>query len=109
LFFGIAPVKKAKDTTLVDFENAKLDIWGYKDDYLQPMQLKNAERDSKKSYLTAIEIFNSDPKIIPLTDLKLPDASVINEGNSPLHWLQLILGTGFSNNGLRTPSEIIIS
>jgi hypothetical protein len=69
LFFGIAPVKKAKDTTLVDFENAKLDIWGYKDDYLQPMQLKNAERDSKKSYLTAIEIFNSDPKIIPLTDL----------------------------------------
>ncbi|NQX38911.1 prolyl oligopeptidase family serine peptidase [Pedobacter steynii] len=82
LFFGIAPVKKAKDTTLVDFENAKLDVWGYKDDFLQPMQLKNAERDSKKSYLTAIEIFNSDPKIIPLTDLKLPDASIINEGNS---------------------------
>lgn len=83
LFFGIAPVKKEKDTTLVDFENAKLDIWGYKDDYLQPMQLKNVERDSKKSYLTVIDIFNSDPKITPLTDQKLPDAGMINEGNAP--------------------------
>jgi len=83
LYFGIAPVKKAKDTSLVEFENAKLDIWGYKDDYLQPMQLKNAEKEAKKSYLTSIDIFNSDPKIIPLTDLKLPEASLINEGNSP--------------------------
>lgn len=83
LFFGIAPVKKAKDTTLVDFENAKLDIWGYKDDYLQPMQLKNLEKELNRSYLTSIEIFNSDPKIVPLADLKLPDATVINEGNAP--------------------------
>ncbi|MET3113546.1 dipeptidyl aminopeptidase/acylaminoacyl peptidase [Pedobacter sp. CG_S7] len=82
LYFGIAPLKKAKDTTLVELENAKLDIWGYKDDYLQPMQLKNAEKEAKKSYLTSIDIFNSDPKIIPLTDLKLPEASLINEGNS---------------------------
>ena len=93
LFFGIAPVKKAKDTTLVEFENAKLDIWGYKDDYLQPMQLKNAERDSKKYYLSAIEIFNSDPKIIPLTDIKLPDATIINEGNAPF----ALASTDFGN------------
>ncbi len=82
LFFGIAPIKKPKDTTLIDFENAKLDIWGYKDDYLQPMQLKNADREAKRSYLTAIDIYSSDPKIIPLTDVKLPDATMINEGNS---------------------------
>ena len=82
LYFGIAPEKKAKDTTLVEFEHAKLDIWGYKDDYLQPMQLKNADNTTKKSYLTMIDIFNVDPKIVPLTDVKLPDASLINEGNS---------------------------
>ncbi|MGO8609522.1 hypothetical protein ACC848_41910, partial [Rhizobium johnstonii] len=28
LYFGVAPVKMPKDTTLIDFENAKLDIWG---------------------------------------------------------------------------------
>ncbi|WP_316778489.1 S9 family peptidase [Pedobacter antarcticus] len=82
LYFGIAPVKKEKDTTLVDFENAKLDIWGYKDDYLQPMQLKNADKESKRSYLTAIDIYSSDPKIVPLTDLKLPEASILNEGDA---------------------------
>lgn len=82
LFFGITPVKKPKDTTLVDFENAKLDIWGYKDDYLQSIQLKNLERDLKKSYLTAIDIYSADPKIVTLTDNKLPNATLVNEGNA---------------------------
>ena len=83
LFFGIAAVKKPKDTTLVEFEHAKLDIWGYKDDYLQPMQLKNAEKESKRSFLSVIDIYNSDPKIVPLTDAKLPEAVLVNEGNAP--------------------------
>lgn len=82
LFFGIAPEIKAKDTTLVEFEHAKLDIWGYKDDYLQPMQLINADKETKRSYLTSIDIYNSDPRVVPLTDVKLPDASLLNEGNS---------------------------
>lgn len=82
LFFGISPIKKPKDTTIVDFEVAKVDVWNYKDDYLQPMQLKNAERDSKKSYLSVIDVYSSDPKVIPLTDLKLPDANLIAEGDA---------------------------
>jgi dipeptidyl aminopeptidase/acylaminoacyl peptidase len=82
LYFGISPVKEPKDTTLVDFENAKLDIWGYKDDYLQPMQLKNLDNELKRSYLTVIEIFNSDPKIIPLSDKKVPEASPVAEGDA---------------------------
>lgn len=82
LYFGIAPVKKPKDTTIVDFEVAKVDVWNYKDDYLQPMQLKNADRDSKKSFLSVIDIYSSDPKVIPLTDLSLPDANMVSDGNA---------------------------
>ncbi|WP_316736926.1 prolyl oligopeptidase family serine peptidase [Pedobacter aquatilis] len=82
LFFGIAPIKKAKDTTIVDFEVAKVDVWNYKDDYLQPMQLRNADRDGKKSFLSVIDVYSSDPKVIPLTDLKLPDANLIKEGDA---------------------------
>jgi dipeptidyl aminopeptidase/acylaminoacyl peptidase len=93
LFFGIAPQKAPKDTTLVEFENAKLDIWGYKDDYLQTIQLKNADRELKRSYLSAIDIYSADPKVIPLTDVKLPDASLINEGNSPY----VLASTDFGN------------
>ncbi|MCJ0743038.1 S9 family peptidase [Pedobacter montanisoli] len=81
LFFGIAPEKKPKDTTLVDFEHAKLDIWGYKDDYLQTVQLKNVDRDLKKNFLSVINVYSADAKVIPLTDEKLPDASQVNEGN----------------------------
>lgn len=98
LFFGIAPIKKAKDTTLVDFENAKLDIWGYRDDYLQPMQLKNADREGKKSFLSVIGVYTSDPKIIPLADVKLPDANIIAEGNSPF----VLASTDFGN---RIPTQ----
>lgn len=98
IFFGIAPIKKLKDTTLIDFENAKLDIWGYKDDYLQPMQLKNADRESKRTFLTAIEIYSTDPKITPLTDSKLPDASLVNEGNAPF----VLASTDYGN---RIPSQ----
>ncbi|MFC3563665.1 S9 family peptidase [Pedobacter jamesrossensis] len=82
LFFGIAPVKKAKDTTIVDFEVAKVDVWNYKDDYLQPMQLKNADRDSKRSFLSVIDVYSSDPKVVPLTNLSLPDATMVSDGDA---------------------------
>lgn len=93
LFFGISPVKLPKDTTLVDFENAKVDIWSYKDDYLQTVQLKNLEREQRRSYLTAIDVFSADPKIVPLTDVKLPDATLLNEGDAPY----VLASTDFGN------------
>jgi dipeptidyl aminopeptidase/acylaminoacyl peptidase len=78
LFFGIAALKKPKDTTLLDFEPAKLDIWSYKDDFL----VKSTDKEFKRTYLSVIDIYNSDPKIIPLTDVKLPKARIVNEGNA---------------------------
>ncbi|MFC7668360.1 hypothetical protein ACFQT0_13970 [Hymenobacter humi] len=54
LFFGTAPDPIPQDTTLVEFEHAKLDIWNYKDDYLQPMQLKNLKKDLQRNYLAVI-------------------------------------------------------
>ncbi|MBI5858732.1 MAG: S9 family peptidase [Sphingobacteriales bacterium] len=38
LFFGTAPIQPPKDTSLVEFEHAKVDIWHYNDDYLQTVQ-----------------------------------------------------------------------
>ncbi|MFN5134700.1 MAG: S9 family peptidase, partial [Chitinophagaceae bacterium] len=39
LFFGLAPIRKPKDTTLDEFDTARLDIWHYNEDYLQTQQL----------------------------------------------------------------------
>lgn len=83
LFFGIAKEKLPKDTTLVEFEHAKLDIWGYKDDYLQPMQLRNLDKTQKRSFLSVIDIYNNNPKVVALADDKLPDAEAMQEGNAP--------------------------
>lgn len=82
LFFGLAPTKTPKDTTIVDFEVAKLDIWGYKDETLQTQQLVNLARDSRKSYLATMDILSIDPTVVPLADLKVPNVSIINEGLS---------------------------
>ncbi|UOQ99602.1 prolyl oligopeptidase family serine peptidase [Hymenobacter sp. 5317J-9] len=54
LFFGTAPDPIPQDTTIVEFETAKLDIWNYKDDYLQPTQLKNLKKELQRNYLAVI-------------------------------------------------------
>ncbi len=72
LFLGIAPIPRVKDTTLVDFENAKLDIWHWQDDYLQTQQLVNLRRDLAKNYLSVVH--TSAPEwVVPLADENLPD------------------------------------
>ncbi len=53
LLFGTAPILVPKDTTVPEFERVNVDIWNYKDDYLQPQQLKNRDTEEKRSY-TAI-------------------------------------------------------
>lgn len=79
LFFGTAPIPTPKDTTIVDFEVAKLDIWNYKDEELQSMQLANLSRDLKKSYL-AMYAPNHGDAILQLGNEKLPDVEVTEDG-----------------------------
>lgn len=67
LFFGLAPIPKIKDTTLVDFEHAQIDIWHWKDDYIQPQQLANLKRDKRKNFLSVIYPNNGN-RIVPLVD-----------------------------------------
>lgn len=67
LFFGLAPVPRTRDTTLVDFEHAKVDIWSWQDDYLQTQQLVNLKRDLAKNYLAVIYPAQGN-RILPLID-----------------------------------------
>lgn len=67
IFFGLAPIPRIKDTTLIEFEHAKLDIWHWQDEYLQPMQLVNLKKDQTRSYTAMIDL-KSPHKIKPLSD-----------------------------------------
>jgi len=66
LFFGLAPVRPPKDTTLVEFETARLDIWNYKDDYLSPEQLVRLQNELKRSWLAVLP--KGDARFIALAD-----------------------------------------
>lgn len=51
LFFGSAPILAPKDTSLPDFERVSVDIWNHKDDYLQPVQLRNVDNELRRNFL----------------------------------------------------------
>ena len=82
LYFGTAPVVAAVDTNIVDFEVAKVDVWHYKDDYLQTMQLKNLEKELKRSFLAVIYPKSNSKKVIQLGNFTLPEVEPADEGNA---------------------------
>ena len=59
LLFGTAPIQPPKDTTLIDIDLVKLDVWNYKDDYLQTQQLFNLQNELRRSYLAVYDFGNN--------------------------------------------------
>ena len=81
LFFGITPIPRVKDTTLVEFEHANVDIWHWKDDYLQTQQLVNLKREQNRSYL-AVTYPKQARAVIPLADEQLPDTRLTGDADN---------------------------
>ncbi len=79
LFFGTAPIQPPKDTTLVETDLVKLDIWHYKDDYLQPQQLFNLQRLLQTSYLAVYHLDKKELK--QLGSEELPTVYQTGEGD----------------------------
>ena len=73
LFFGVSPdyVNYAyeDDTTILDDERVSLDIWGWQDSEIQPMQLVKKSADEKQSYLATLDL--GTKKIAQLGDPEL--------------------------------------
>ena len=80
IFFGVAAIQPPKDTMLVDFELARLDVWHYNDDYLQPQQLKQLDLSLKRNYLAVTA--PGVNKIVQLGDEDAENVVLVNEGNA---------------------------
>jgi len=79
LVVGLAPIPKIKDTTLVEFEHAKVDIWHWQDESLMTQQLVNVGRERARSF-EAVYHFNTK-KLIPLIDENFGRLSTTLTGN----------------------------
>ncbi len=78
LFFGIAEDYKdyayEDDTTILDDERPSLDIWGWQDSQIQPMQLIRKSQEERRSYLAVYDI--STGQITQLEDRELKEVSL---------------------------------
>lgn len=54
IIVGSAPKQAPKDTTIVDFEMAKLDIWSWHDPLVAPQQLVQLNRELNRTYMGVI-------------------------------------------------------
>ena len=96
IYFGSAhrPVAEPKDT-LLDDEKVRLDLWSWTDGRLQPQQLKELDKDKKKTYLALYSV--KDSAIVQLADSLTDDVSLLKKN----------LNTAYASSGL--PYESIAS
>jgi len=77
---GAAPRQEPKDTTLVDFEMATLDIWNWQDPLIPPQQLVELKRESRRTYAGIIDPVHVNHFRLLATE-EIPYATISNEGN----------------------------
>jgi len=99
LYFGVAPKPIAKDTAMIANDHAIVDIWNYKDDYLQTVQLKELKNDLKKSYAAVMQ--TEKPNLFRnIEGEDLDTLRLVNEGNA-----EFALGITSINNRISSQWE----
>lgn len=80
LFFGTAPIKTKKDTTILEEEIPVLDVWHWNEEILQTVQLNNKAKDEKKAYLAKVDLDNR--KAVQLETKKYSGIRKIKNGDA---------------------------
>ncbi len=79
IFAGVAQELAPKDTTLVPFETAGLDLWRWDAPELPPMMNVNLKRDQRRTFLAVFDA--SSHRMIPLTQSKYDQVRLLNRGD----------------------------
>jgi dipeptidyl aminopeptidase/acylaminoacyl peptidase len=93
LFFGIAPAPKPEPKDAP--EPVKVDIWNWKDPYLQPMQKVQADEDKKRTLMCVMHLGPKDKKFVQLATADMPEITLSEDatlavGSSDLAYRQLV-------------------
>ncbi|MGB8960085.1 MAG: prolyl oligopeptidase family serine peptidase [Candidatus Aminicenantales bacterium] len=87
LFFGIAaaPKPEPKDAP----EPVKVDIWSWKDPYLQPMQKSQADDDKKRTLMCVMHFGPKEKKFVQLATDDIPEITLTEDAKLALGWSDL--------------------
>lgn len=81
MFFGVAKdyvdFAYEDDTTMLDEDRVSLDIWGWQDAEIQPMQLKNRSEEEKKTYWSILELGSG--KVVQLATPEVENLTLENK------------------------------
>lgn len=80
LYFGTIPRPLVKDTTILEEDIVKVDVWNYKDAPLMTQQLANLKTDLKKSYLAVLNTANL--KAVQLATKEMPTTELVEDGDA---------------------------
>ena len=80
IILGAAPHQAPKDTTIVDFETAALDIWHWQEPLIQPQQLVELKNKQRQTY-TGIILPDQPDHFIPIANEMMPFCNISDEGN----------------------------
>ncbi len=78
LFFGTAPAPPPEPEERLAEDEVRVDVWNWQDDYLQPMQLVQADRERDRSYLAVAHDGASD--VVQLATSAVPEVARTREG-----------------------------
>jgi len=97
LFLGAAPPpepEKSADEDIPADEKVLVDLWHWKDDYIQPIQKVRAEQDRQRSYRAVYVV--KDKKFVQLADEKMESLTPSTDGR---------LAVGSDNRAYRVISD----
>lgn len=80
IFFGINPVRPARDPDIPDDEFPVLDVWHGGEGLLHTVQLVNKEKELKRTYLTMYDIQNG--RLVRIETEDVPESYPIDNGDS---------------------------
>ncbi len=89
IFFGTAPIRPEPDSTTLEEDIPKLDIWHWNEPVLHSRQLELREEKLNKSYLA---VYHRDQgRMVQLEDKDFTGIELINQGDAPkvLAWSNL--------------------
>jgi dipeptidyl aminopeptidase/acylaminoacyl peptidase len=81
IFAGVVKYTAPKDTTLVPFETAGLDIWNWNTTEIPPREKAGLKDDAKYTHLAVFDMERQ--QLIPLTTSKYDRIRTVNRGDAP--------------------------